>query len=243
MIAADARVLLRLVLGQPRRGSHAERLQAFYAPQAKDYDRFRARLLQGREALIERLSPPPGARILELGAGTGSNLLRFGERLSTFERVELVDLCPALLEQARAATTAMPNVRVIEADASTYRPAEAPDVVYFSYALTMMPSWRAALLNAIAILQPGGVLGVVDFYVSAADAGPGEVRHSRFTRLFCPRWLGHDGVHPNPEHLRLLRQWLPSHQLSEHRAPLPYLPGLKVPYYLFVGVRAAPSES
>ncbi|NEX21149.1 SAM-dependent methyltransferase, partial [Thiorhodococcus mannitoliphagus] len=51
MIATDARILMRLLLGQPRRGSHAERLQAFYAPQAADYDRFRERLLHGREAL------------------------------------------------------------------------------------------------------------------------------------------------------------------------------------------------
>ncbi|MBK1722716.1 class I SAM-dependent methyltransferase [Thiocystis violacea] len=235
MIASDARVLLRLLLGQPRRGSQAERLQAFYAPQAADYDRFRERLLQGREALIRFMDLPAGARILELGGGTGSNLVHFGQRLATFERVELVDLCPALLEQARKRLEGLGNVRIIEADATRYRPQDPPDAIYFSYSLTMIPDWRGAILNAIDVLKPGGKLGVVDFYVSDARGGPGEVCHGAFTRHFWPRWFGHDGVRPSPDHLRLLRERLAHHQLLERRAPLPYLEGLKVPYYVFVG--------
>lgn len=237
MILDDARVLLHLLRGQSKQGSHAERLQAFYAPQAADYDRFRARLLHGRAELLNRLDPPPGAHVIELGAGTGRNLDDFGERLAGFGRVELVDLCPALLEKARERTRHLNNVRVIEADATRYRPEQPADCVYCSYSLTMIPDWRAAILNAIAMLRPGGVLGVVDFYVSDAQGGPGEVRHDAFTRLFWPRWFGHDGVHPNPDHLRLLRERLPEHQLVEDHAPVPYLPGLRVPYYLFVGQR------
>lgn len=237
MIAADARILMRLLRGQPRRGSHAERLQAFYGPQAEDYDRFRERLLQGRDALARLLDPPPGARIVELGGGTGRNLLHFGPRLAGFASVELIDLCPALLEQARKRTEGMANVRAIEADATTYRPDIPPDFVYFSYSLTMIPDWRAAIVNAIEMLRPGGTLGVVDFYVSDAAGGPGTVRHSAFARWFWPRWFGHDGVRPNPDHLRLLRESLPVHQVLERRAPIPYLPGLRVPYYLFVGRR------
>ena len=238
MIADDARVLYRLLRGQPRRGSHAERLQAFYGPQAGDYDRFRERLLKGRDDLVGLLDPPPGSRILELGGGTGRNLMSFGARLDGFASVELVDLCPALLEQARKRTAGMANVRVIEADATTYRPDIPPDVVYFSYALTMIPDWRGAIVNAVEMLRPGGTLGVVDFYVSDAAGGPGTVRHDAFTRWFWPHWFGHDCVHPNPEHLRLLRHLLPAHDVREHRAPVPYLPGLRVPYYLFVGRRS-----
>ena len=43
-LAADARILWRMLCGQPRAGSHAERLQGFYAPQATRYDAFRARV-------------------------------------------------------------------------------------------------------------------------------------------------------------------------------------------------------
>jgi S-adenosylmethionine-diacylgycerolhomoserine-N-methlytransferase len=31
----------------------------------------------------------------------------------------------------------------------------------------------------------------------------------------------------------------PAHHVTEHRAPVPFLPGLRVPYYVFVGERRA----
>ncbi|MGB5833439.1 MAG: hypothetical protein WBG92_15785 [Thiohalocapsa sp.] len=52
-------------------------------------------------------------------------------------------------------------MRVIEADACTYRPARPVDLVYFSYALTMIPDWPAAIDNALAMINTGGLLGVV----------------------------------------------------------------------------------
>jgi S-adenosylmethionine-diacylgycerolhomoserine-N-methlytransferase len=235
--AADARVILRLLRGQPRQGSHAERLQGFYAPQAELYDAFREGLLHGRAELIALLDPRPGERVVELGAGTGRNLGFLAERLDGLAAVELVDLCPALLEQARRRTAAMAKVRVFEADAVSYRPEAPADLVYFSYSLTMMPDWQGALRNALGMLGPGGRLGVVDFYVSEADPPPGLRRHGALTRWFWPRWFGHDGVHPNPAHLATLRRLLPDHELHEGVGPVPYLPGLRVPYYLFVGRR------
>lgn len=235
MIGAEGRILLQLLRGQPRRGTHQERLQAFYGPQASHYDAFRERLLHGRRELIERLDLPAGARVVELGGGTGRNLLFFGERLSGFAQVELVDLCPAMLEEARKRFALQPNVRVVETDAVGYRSPMTPDCVYFSYSLTMIPAWRAAIDNAFSMLAPGGVLGVVDFYVSEPIPAPGAVHHDAFTRFFWPRWFAHDGVRPNPEHLRHLRELLPDHCLEERLGPVPYLPGLRVPYYLFVG--------
>jgi S-adenosylmethionine-diacylgycerolhomoserine-N-methlytransferase len=232
---ADLRVLASLVRGQPRTGSHAERLQTFYAPQAARYDAFREGLLHGRAELIGWMEPPPGARVVELGGGTGRSLDLWGPRLRGLDSFELVDLCPALLAQARARARDLPNVRVIEADATTYRPAQPADLVYFSYSLTMIPDWRAALDNALAMLRPGGVLGVVDFYVSEPDPAPGLARHGALALWFWPRWFGHDGVYPNPEHLPTLRHRLPDHRLLEGQGRVPYLPGVRVPYYAFVG--------
>jgi S-adenosylmethionine-diacylgycerolhomoserine-N-methlytransferase len=234
-VRGEAETLLRLVRGLPRGGSHRERLQAFYAPQARDYDRFRERLLHGRAELIEWLAPPPGARVVELGAGTGANLAFFGQRLSRLASLELVDLCPALLDRARERARGIANVRVVEADATTYRPPEPVDCVYFSYALTMIPDWREALDNALAMLRPGGRLGAVDFYVSDAGPAPGTARHGTATRLFWSRWFAHDGVRLDPGHLRRLRALLPDHRRAERRGRVPYLPGLRVPFYLFAG--------
>jgi S-adenosylmethionine-diacylgycerolhomoserine-N-methlytransferase len=231
----DVQVLARLVRGQPKTGSHAERLQAFYAPQAAHYDAFRERLLHGRAELIDLLDLAPGARAVELGGGTGRNLDLLGPRLRCLSSFELVDLCPALLAQARNRARDLPNVRVIEADATTYRPAAPADLVFFSYSLTMIPDWRGALNNALSMLRPGGTLGMVDFYVSQADPAPGLARHRALTRWFWPRWFGHDGVHPNPDHVPSLRRLLPDHRLIEARGAVPYLHGVRVPYYVFVG--------
>ncbi len=236
---ADARVLASLVRGQPRTGTHAERLEAFYAPQAAHYDAFREGLLHGRTQLMEWMDPPAGAHVVELGGGTGRNLDLLGPRLQALGSFELVDLCPALLAQARNRARDLPKVRITEADATRYRPAQPVDLVYFSYALTMIPDWRAALDNALAMLKPGGTLGLVDFYVSEADPAPGLARHGALSRWFWPRWFGHDGVHPNPGHLPALRRLLPEHRLMEGLGSVPYLPGVRVPYYVFVGRRPA----
>ncbi len=231
----DVRVLASLVRGQPQTGSHAERLQAFYAPQAAQYDAFREGLLHGRTELIDWMDLAPGARVVELGGGTGRSLDLLGPRLRSLTSFELVDLCPALLTQARDRARDLPNVRIIEADALTYRPAQPADLVFFSYSLTMIPDWRGALDNALSMLRPGGTLGVADFYVSEPDPAPGLARHGALPRWFWPRWFGHDGVHPNPDHLPSLRRLLPSHRLLEGRGRVPYLPGVRVPYYVFVG--------
>jgi S-adenosylmethionine-diacylgycerolhomoserine-N-methlytransferase len=239
---AEARVLARLLRGMPRQGSQAERLQGFYGPQARHYDAFRERLLRGRRALIRTLDVPDGAAVVELGAGTGRNLAFFGERLGRLGRVDLVDLCPALAEEARRrvaglAARGIGNVRVHLADATAWRPAAPVDCVYLSYALTMIPDWWRAIDNALSMLKPGGALGIVDFYVGPPNPRPGTAAHGLFTRMFWPRWFAHDGVHPTPAHLARLRLLLPQHVCHEGRAPVPYLPGLRAPYYIFVGRR------
>ena len=235
MSTGDARVLLHLLRGARGGASHRERLQAFYAPQAERYDAFRERLLHGRRELIESVALPEGARVVELGAGTGRNLLYFGERLERLANATLVDLCPALLEQARRRFAQHPKVRVVEADATCWQPDEPADLVYFAYSLSMIPDWRAALANAMRMLRPGGVLAVVDFYVSAARPAPGLVRHAALTRALWPRWFAHDGVRLGPETPELLTRAVPDHALHECRGRVPYLAGLRVPYYRFVG--------
>jgi hypothetical protein len=42
---------------------------------------------------------------------------------------------------------------------------------------------------------------------------------------------------PAPDHLPTLRRLLPQHQLRECRTPVPRLPGMTIPYYLFLGIK------
>lgn len=229
-ITAELRTLWQMARGAGSSGSHAERLERFYRPQAGHYDSFREKLLHGRRELVELLDPPEGAVVIELGAGTGRNAEYFGERLLDFHHVELVDLCPALLEQARKRWALQPRVRIIEADAVKYQPLQSADCVYFSYALTMMPQWRAALGNALAMLKPGGLLGVVDFGLPRGDC-----LADRYACEFWRRWFAHDGVRLDRAHVDTLQQLTETRVLRESTAALPYLPGLRMPYYLYLG--------
>jgi S-adenosylmethionine-diacylgycerolhomoserine-N-methlytransferase len=234
-LAADTRVLWQLVRGLSGPGTHRTRLQRFYAPQAEHYDAFRERLLCGRRELVERLPAPAGGRVIELGGGTARNLEYFGCRLDGLAEFEIVDLCPALLEIARRRVAGRPNVSLIEADAAEFRPAAPADCVYFAYSLTMMPDWQCAVDGALEMLRPGGALGIVDFYVSEARPAPGLTRHGPLTRAFWRRWFRRDGVKLCAAHLPYIRARTDEIHLEERRARIPYLPGLTVPYYLFVG--------
>jgi S-adenosylmethionine-diacylgycerolhomoserine-N-methlytransferase len=227
-LAAEARVIAALARGMPRAGAHAARLERFYGPQARDYDAFRERLLHGREALVRLLDPPPGAHVVELGGGTGRAPELFGARLQDLGRLEIVDLCAALLAVARERHAGRPNVRCVMGDATTYRPATSVDRVYFSYSLTMIPDWRAALDNAIAMLGPGGLLGIVDFHICPE-------RHGALARAFWTRWFAHDGVHLSPDHSTYVESRLETIASIQARGRVPYLRGLGAPYWVYVG--------
>lgn len=234
-LADDARTLATLARGLTRGADHADALERFYRPQASQYDAFRERLLHGRRELVERLPCPEGGVVIELGAGTGRNLAFFGDRLKEAARVEVVDLCRPLLDVAAARWSTATNVHVVLADACRYRPPALADCVYLSYALTMIPDWRAAIENALSMLRPGGTLGVVDFYVSQQRPLPGLASHDWLTRHVWPAWFRHAGVRLSPHHLPELRQRVSVAHLEERRAPVPYLPLVRVPYFVLVG--------
>lgn len=237
-IRADFPILRAMLRGMPRSANQADSLARFYAPQIDSYDRFRERLLRGRQQLIEKLHLDDGAHVIDLGGGTGRNIEYFGDRVSLIEHYEVVDLCRPMLDRARARAMNYPQLRATHGDATCWQPSRKADIVILSYALTMIPDWRAAIVNALSMLKQGGCLGVVDFYVSSENPLPGCSRHSWLTRRFWPTWFGHDGVRLEPAQLPTLCQALPTCELTESRAPVPYLPLLQVPYYSFIGRKA-----
>ena len=234
-IKADLQILLQMLRGRSRRGSHQQQLEHFYGPQAGNYDAFRERLLHGRRELVTRMGILPEQSIVELGAGTGQNLRYLGYPLQLFEKVDVVDLCPALLDIARQHYQHLDNIHAIEADATTYKPDSPVDRVYFSYALTMIPDWKKAINNALGMLKPGGLFGVVDFYISADTVTGDQVRHGYIARKFWQGWFAHDGVYLVPDHLDYLRSVCRIVYVQELRGSVPYLPFLKAPYYIYVG--------
>lgn len=235
---ADLKILYHMALKPVRGNDHKSRLESFYSGQADNYDDFRKRLLKGRRELWESIDEPDGAVWVDMGGGTGSNLEYFGERINKLKKVYVVDLSPSLLEVARERTTekGWDHVEPVEADATTFRPTEGyADVVTFSYSLTMIPDWFAAINNALAMLKPGGVIGVVDFYSSRKHPTDGLKKHGAFSRFFWPLWFGADNVFVSPDHVPYLHNMFDVVHFEENRAKVPYVPFLRTPYYYFVG--------
>lgn len=148
--------------------AHGELMDRVYRTQRHIYDLTRKYYLLGRDGLIADLAPPPGGSVLEIGCGTGRNLIAVGK---AWPGVQLfgIDISDAMLETARAsvakvgvpATLAQGDACDFDAQALFGR--ATFDRVFISYALSMIPDWKAALGQAAGCVAPGGRLEVVDF--------------------------------------------------------------------------------
>lgn len=237
-LLADLKVLYHLTLKPLRGKTHQERLENFYSGQAEAYDSFRQRLLHGRRELYDSVPAPADGVWVDLGGGTGAGIDFLGEKVSSLKSFYVVDLSPSLLEVARrrASRAGLDNVHTVCEDVTRFVPAEGhADVVTFSYSLTMIPDWFSAVEQAGQILRPGGILGVVDFYVSRKFPAEGRGRHGWLSRTFWPAWFAADNVFPSPDHLPFLEQHLETIEVREMTGSAPWLPGLKIPYYRYLG--------
>ncbi len=146
--------------------AHAARMDAIYAGQRHIYDATRKYYLLGRDRLIADLAPPPGGAVVEVGCGTGRNLILAARRWPQ-ARCFGFDISDAMLATARAKVAGR-AIRLDRGDATTWEPRalfgiDAADVVFMSYTLSMIPDWRAAIGVACDALAPGGALHIVDF--------------------------------------------------------------------------------
>ncbi len=149
---------------------HGGRMDAIYARQRHFYDATRKFYLLGRNRLIRDLAPPPGGTVLEIGCGTGRNLIA-AARLWPDARYHGIDISTQMLATARAnIARAIRDDRITtgQGDAAAFDPValfgiERFDRVFLSYTLSMIPDWRGAIAQAAAALAPDGRLAIVDF--------------------------------------------------------------------------------
>ncbi|WPT16758.1 hypothetical protein PSENEW3_00004766 [Picochlorum sp. SENEW3] len=226
--------------------SHAERLEQFYGPQAHAYDGFRSNFLWGRKPLLascaarlEDIASTDDMVWVDLGGGTGENVSMMSEYmdLSKFKKIYVVDLCSSLCEQARkkVAENGWKNVSVVEADACEFTPDEGKaTLVTFSYSLSMIPPFHAAVDRAVSYLDPeDGLLGVCDFFTGAKYDLP--MRQMSWGRRFFWRCIfDTDNIDIGPER----RQYL-DHSLSRvwefnDEGSIPYVPYFRAPYYVAI---------
>jgi S-adenosylmethionine-diacylgycerolhomoserine-N-methlytransferase len=188
----------------------ADRMDRMYRWTRYVYDATRRYYLLGRDRMLRTLADdlPPAAgttpTVLEIGCGTARNLRRLAE-LAPAARLYGLDASEEMLDTARRSLdrSGLPNVTLGQGLAEEVAPpamlgTPGPfDAVFFSYVLSMIPTWEAAVEAALNQVRPGGTLAVVDFW----DQGdlPG------WFRTLLQSWLGLFGVHHRPELLAYLR--------------------------------------
>ena len=149
---------------------HAALMDQIYRRQRHVYDVTRRYYLLGRDHLIRDLSPPSGSHILEMGCGTGRNLIK-AARVYPECRLYGIDISGAMLasaQRSRDQSDVSTRIALAKGDATCFEPAapfglERFDRIYFSYTVSMMPNWLDALEHAASLVKPGGALSVVDF--------------------------------------------------------------------------------
>jgi S-adenosylmethionine-diacylgycerolhomoserine-N-methlytransferase len=148
----------------------AELMNRTYRRQRHVYDLTRKYYLLGRDRLVADLKPGAGDRVLEIGCGTGRNLIAAAHRYreARFFGVDVSTemLASASLAVARAGLAG--RIRLADGDAT--QPGLGAlfgtahfERVFFSYSLSMIPDWHGALDVALALTAPGGELRIVDF--------------------------------------------------------------------------------
>jgi S-adenosylmethionine-diacylgycerolhomoserine-N-methlytransferase len=183
-----------------------EEMDRMYRLQRFIYDASRKYYLLGRDRLLREMDLPPGARVLEIGCGTARNLIVLAR-----QRPDVV--CYGLDASNEMLATAANKVRrhglesrivlrtcyAEELDHARTFGLDAPfDAAFFSYSLSMIPTWPQAIAVALANLKPQATLYVVDFW----DQGGWP----RWFRALLKSWLDLFHVVHRPDLLEHLRE-------------------------------------
>lgn len=188
-------------------------MDAIYRTQRHFYDLTRKYYLLGRDRLIRELAPPPGGSVLEIGCGTGRNLIA-AARAWPHARLFGIDISEAMLETARAKVAragVSHRITLARGDATAFDARalfgdDEFDRVFLSYTLSMIPDWQGAIAEAAAKLAPGGRLDIVDF--GQQERLPGAFRAMLFA------WLAKFDVTPRAALGGALNQVAAAHGLT-----------------------------
>ena len=182
-----------------------DRMNRMYRRQRHIYDGTRRYYLLGRDQLIAGLRADAGANVLEIGCGTGRNLVSAARHYPD-ARFFGIDVSTEMLSSAAAAITRhglMNRIQIAHGDATEFDSQKMFGVAVFdhvliSYSLSMIPDWRRAVATAASHLKPGGRLHIVDF--------GNQERLPVFLRTALLRWLALFEVTPRDDLERALRE-------------------------------------
>jgi phosphatidylethanolamine/phosphatidyl-N-methylethanolamine N-methyltransferase len=158
--------------------------------------------LKGRRAAAAA-ARRPGAKILELGVGTGLSFADYGPENEIFG----VDISEPMILKAheRLATGAHPHVkeiRVMDAHSLDY-PDASFDVVVAQFVITLVQDPERVLSECARVLKPGGEIILVNHFYSERGIAAAVERWSA-------RYVNTIGLRPDFPVSRLLK-WAESH--------------------------------
>ena len=145
-------------------------MDRMYRLQRHIYDASRRYYLLGRDRLVADLDVPGDGSVLEIGCGTGWNLIHVARRYPE-ARLFGFDISEEMLKSAGSAIARSgltDRIRFAQGDALAFDSRKAFGVrsfdrIFMSYTLSMIPQWKQALGHAMSMLAPGGQLHAADF--------------------------------------------------------------------------------
>ncbi len=148
-----------------------EKMDRMYRHQRYFYDLTRKYYLLGRDKLTAQINVQPNENVLEVGCGTARNLIILAKRFpqSNFYGV---DASAEMLKTAQAKIDSknLKNITLKTALAddfnykNTFELPNAFETIFFSYSISIIPTWKESIANALANLKPGRSFYIVDFY-------------------------------------------------------------------------------
>lgn len=150
--------------------SAASHMDGIYRYQRHIYDLTRKYFLLGRDTMLRGLKPPPQGRVLEVGCGTGRNLILAAQRYpeASFYGFDISEMMLVTARENIARAGLSDQITVVRGDATDFDTRDLFgfddfDRVFISYSVSMIPPWREALPIAYRAVTPGGSLHIVDF--------------------------------------------------------------------------------
>lgn len=142
-------------------------------------------LYSARVQVADAVNLPAGARVADIGAGTGIYSLLFAERVGAEGVVYAVDIEPRFLKliNQRADDLDLGNiVSVLGREDSITLPPASVDVVFISDTYHYFDEPEAIMKTVFEALRSGGALYVVDYDLKAGESAPADKRHVRLGR-------------------------------------------------------------
>jgi phosphatidylethanolamine/phosphatidyl-N-methylethanolamine N-methyltransferase len=163
--------------------AHESKLYAEFAPL---YDKVFGKIFYNRlEQVIENLGIPPGAKVLEVGAGTGTSFPAYPAHCEIIG----VDLAPDMLARARQKLqeNGWSHIKVMEMNALDLQFRENTfDYVMAFHVVTVVPDPVRMIAEAKRVCKPGGRIVIVNHFTSEVPI------LGSLTQALDPitRWLG-----------------------------------------------------